>query len=109
MQGVAAFASSVEAICCCLSAVILNIGQKNFLSLYPGAIRLAEGHWFRPACNAGGARKIRKGGLRMDRETKIWATVLSFVLLFMLVICTHQKYLDVLFKIALLETVLAVR
>ena len=45
----------------------------------------------------------------MDRDTRIWATVLSFVLLLMLVIVTHQKYQDGLFKIAQLETELVVR
>lgn len=45
----------------------------------------------------------------MNRDTRIWATVLSFVLLLMLVIVTHQKYQDSLFKIAQLETELAVR
>lgn len=45
----------------------------------------------------------------MDRDTRIWATVLSFVLLLMLVIVTYQKYQDGLLKVAQLETELAVR
>ena len=45
----------------------------------------------------------------MDRETKICAIVLAFLLVFLLVIVTYQKYQDGLFKITQLETELAVR
>jgi len=45
----------------------------------------------------------------MDRETKICAIVLAFVLVFLLVIVTYQKYQDGLLKVAQLETELDVR
>ena len=45
----------------------------------------------------------------MDRDTRIWATVLSFILLLILVIATYQKNQDYQIKIAQLETELAVR
>ena len=45
----------------------------------------------------------------MDRETKICAIVLAFVLLLILVIVTYQKNQDYQIKIAQLETELAVR
>ena len=45
----------------------------------------------------------------MDRETRIWAIVLAFVLLLILVIVTYQKNQDYQIKIAQLETELAVR
>jgi len=45
----------------------------------------------------------------MDRETRIWAIVLAFVLLLILVIVTYQKNQDYQIKIAQLETELTVR
>src|SRR5690554_3833353 len=45
----------------------------------------------------------------MDRDTRIWATVLSFVLLLMLVIVTYQKNQEYQIKIAQLETELNIR
>ena len=45
----------------------------------------------------------------MDRDTRIWATVLSFILLLMLVIVTYQKNQDYQIKIAQLETELNIR
>jgi hypothetical protein len=45
----------------------------------------------------------------MDRDTRIWAIVLAFVLLLILVIVTYQKNQDYQIKIAQLETELAVR
>src|SRR5690606_37682049 len=45
----------------------------------------------------------------MDRDTRIWVTVLSFILLLMLVIVTYQKNQDYQIRIAQLETELAVR
>jgi hypothetical protein len=45
----------------------------------------------------------------MDRDTIIWATVLSFILLLILVIATYQKNQDYQVKIAQLETELNVR
>ena len=45
----------------------------------------------------------------MDRDTRIWAIVLAFVLLLILVIVTYQKNQDYQIKIAQLETELAIR
>ena len=45
----------------------------------------------------------------MDRDTRIWATVLSFVLLLILVIVTYQKNQDHQIKITQLETELKIR
>ena len=45
----------------------------------------------------------------MDRETRIWATVLSFVLVFLLAYISHLKNQDYQVKIAQLETELVIR
>ena len=45
----------------------------------------------------------------MDRETRIWAIVLAFVLVFLLAYVSHLKNQDYQIKIAQLETELKIR
>src|SRR5690554_6723951 len=53
--------------------------------------------------------KRLKGGLRMDRDLKIWAVVLTIVFLVTLVIVSFQTQQDYLIEIAQLKTELSVK